>query len=183
MQILDNYYALLAKIDELCSGTMSNHAEHISCKRGCSSCCRHLTLFPVEAMAIATALARLQEDKMKAIRERIGAAEASDRCPLLCEDICLLYEARPVICRTHGLPLLLERNEAKEVDCCPLNFKDVGSLPGSAIIDLERLNTLLTAINANFLANISFKWEMQERITMAEALLLDIGEIIPPALL
>ena len=63
----------------------------------------------------------------------------------------------------------------RTVDFCPLNFQGIGSLPGSAVIDLDRLNTTLTAVNALFVAEFSRpSFSESRRLTIAEALLLDL---------
>ncbi len=175
MQLLVNYYALLDKVDDLCRKTIDKHRKDISCRPGCAACCRHLTIFPVEGFALAESLAELSPGEIESIRNQARSSAPSDSCPLLADDRCLLYEARPIICRTHGLPILFSSGEQQQVDCCPLNFQGVESLPGDAVIDLERVNSLLTAINGHFLANAANYITVPERLTIAEALLLEIS--------
>jgi uncharacterized protein len=164
---LENYLALVQRVDDLCSATHSQFEEEISCRPGCDACCRHLSICAVEAAAITEALSALPAPAAAEIREAARAAMLKDRCPLLHNGLCRLYEARPIICRTHGLPLLISREGERGVDFCPENFKGVESIPGSAIIDLERLNSVLTAVNALFLQS----HPGGERLTIAEALL------------
>jgi Fe-S-cluster containining protein len=165
MQGLENYRALLARVDELCGQTVSRFESHISCRPGCDACCRHLSLFAVEAAALKAALELLPPQEAELIREK-GLTAPPDRCPLLHDGLCLLYQARPIICRTHGLPLLVSREGQSGVDFCPENFQGVETIPGSAIIHLDRLNEMLAAINALFLRS----FPGPERIAMAEAL-------------
>jgi len=75
-------------------------------------------------------------------------------CPLLRDGLCVLYASRPVICRTHGLPLLLRLDGEQRVDCCLKNFKNLhlADLPGSSLLDLERLNLVLASVNYVFSA-------------------------------
>ena len=35
-----------------------------------------------------------------------------------------MYESRPIICRTHGLPLLFMNDEQWELSACELNFTE-----------------------------------------------------------
>jgi uncharacterized protein len=100
----------------------------------------------------------------------VAAHAGGERCPLLGNHRCLLYAARPIICRTHGLPIIYSEGSERKVDCCPLNLGE-GEQPlsGSAIIDLDRLNTLLVAVNALFLAHAD-ACGLPERLTIAEAL-------------
>lgn len=50
-------------------------------------------------------------------------------CPLLGEDgACLVYEHRPMICRTHGLPNIDDSGESFSDLYCTLNFSDIDPL-------------------------------------------------------
>jgi Fe-S-cluster containining protein len=169
--VLENYRQLVARIDALCQGIEGALHEHITCSEGCSSCCTAVTLFPVEAAALRAVLDSLPADQAAAIRRHVSEHADDERCPLLEHHRCLLYSARPIICRTHGLPILYSENDGQHVDCCPLNLEQCESLPGSVVIDLDRLNALLVAINALFLSQSDAPDDPPERLTIAEALL------------
>jgi len=57
------------------------------------------------------------------------------------------------------------------VGFCPKNFKGVTSFPKESLLDLEQLNTLLAAINNQFLTSIETQ-PIADRIPMSRALLL-----------
>lgn len=166
---LENYRALLARVDELCGATSAHFQTEIACRPGCDACCRHLTIFAVEAAALKAALQELPPAEAELVRQKAAQTAPDSPCPLLHEGLCLIYQARPIICRTHGLPLLITRDGEKEVDFCPENFRGLTSIPGSAVLDLDRVNAALTAINALFLQS----FPGPERIAMAEALLVE----------
>jgi Fe-S-cluster containining protein len=168
MSGLENYLSLLGRVDELCSNTAERFDSQITCRPGCDACCRHLSIFAVEAAAVKAALSALAEPDAALIRHKAGMTGAEDACPLLHDGLCLLYRARPIICRTHGLPLLITRDGTSGVDFCPENFQNLSSIPGSAVIDLDRLNAALTAINALFLQS----HPGPERMPLAQVLLL-----------
>jgi uncharacterized protein len=173
-ELLKNYRELVSRVDELCAGITAAFPEEIVCRVGCAGCCRHLTLLPVEAVTLAMALRKLPADQAERIRSMARLATPDGPCPLLANDRCLLYLPRPLICRTHGLPLLTLQGEGRRVDFCPDNFQGVKNLPGSAIIDLERLNTTLVSINALFCREFFPEGQPdRERYTIAEALLLE----------
>ncbi len=171
MERLRNYRQLVARVDELCARIEGDFREGIVCRLGCDGCCRHLSLFPVEAAALAAALAEAPAALAAEIRERTREAAEDGPCPLLKDGACLLYGARPLICRTHGLPLLGRRDGERFIDYCPENFKGMESLPASAIIDLETLNATLAAVNRLFVKESGGdEARAEERITIARSL-------------
>lgn len=103
------------------------------------------------------------------IRRHISEHADDERCPLLSHHHCLLYEARPIICRTHGLPIIYTANGEHKSDCCPLNLTETESISGSSVVDLDKLNTLLVAVNSIYLSQTE-TIETELRLTIAEAL-------------
>ena len=172
MASLDTYLQLRDKVDALCRQIESAHADAISCRAGCDRCCQALTLFPVEAYALARAVATQPEPIRERLRARAGEAADTESCPLLEGGRCLLYDDRPIICRTHGLPILLREPEGNRVDFCPLNFVGCDSLSGNSLIDLDRLNQLLAAINHDFVTRLFGPQAPADRIPIGEALAL-----------
>ena len=174
MKYLDNYRQLISKVDAFCDRVMKELSDHVACRPGCDGCCRHLSLFPVEAASIASALGEAPALALQ-IREHARLAHPDGKCPLLIEGRCALYQWRPVICRTHGLPLLVRQGDGPRIDHCPLNFQQLESLPGHLILDIEPLNTMLVSVNALFMTeNKRIFPTNTERLTIAEALLLDL---------
>lgn len=164
-----NYRNLVVRIDSLTSGIKEQLSSRITCHAGCSSCCTGITIFPVEAAALNAALESLPLEESAAIKKHVSANVESEQCPLLLDNRCLLYHARPVICRTHGFPITFSENNNQHLDCCPLNPLDCESLPGSAVIDLDRLNALLVAVNSLFLKESGLTNESWQRLTIVEA--------------
>ena len=171
-QLFRNYRLLVQKVDQFCRQAVKNHGERIVCRPGCDSCCRHLSLFPIEAFALASAFRHATPHLAASLRRQISEASPEGRCPLLLEGLCALYDARPLICRTHGLPVMMSTQGERRVDCCPHNFTGMETLPGDSVLDLDRLNEMLVAINAVFEEENDTSSGLTERITMAEALLL-----------
>jgi Fe-S-cluster containining protein len=178
--VLANYYALVDKVDGLCRQIETEFADQLACNAGCSGCCRHISLSWVEAVALATALHRLPPNEAEEIRLRAQSSRSDGPCPLLADDRCALYRDRPIICRTHGLPVLTETGAGKAIDFCPHNFKGLDSLPGTAVVDLERLNTLLDSVNRLFVSRFFEISPNEERLSIAEALLLEIDSTGDP---
>ena len=173
--LLVNYRLLLEKVDTLCRHITETFPDQIACGPGCDGCCRHLSLFPVEATNLALALAELPTAEAARIREQVAVGRDGDPCPLLADRLCLLYASRPLICRTHGLPILTGAHETQRVDFCPHNFRSLAALPGNAVINLDRLNASLCAVNSLFLTHLPpGLFSGKERLTIAEALCLPV---------
>jgi Fe-S-cluster containining protein len=174
MKNLLNYRDFVDKVNVLCRKIEAEYYEQMACRKGCDGCCLHFSLFWVEAVNLAAALEELPESRVAQIREQARTASPDGPCPLLENGACILYGVRPIICRTHGFPILTREGDKPAIDFCPRNFRGVDSLPGDAVIDLDRLNTLLAAINAHFVSEFfQGKTPARERLTIAEALLLE----------
>jgi uncharacterized protein len=95
------------------------HAKRLQCRKGCCGCCIDgLTVFEVEAEGIRRHHPELLAE---------GVPHPEGACAFL-DDVgaCRIYEQRPYVCRTQGLPLrwIEERSGGNRVelrDICPLN--------------------------------------------------------------
>jgi uncharacterized protein len=170
--LLRNSRGLLGKIDSFWAQVASACPGQLACRQGCDGCCRHLSLFWVEGAALGAALAGLPQAQVATIRRRARQAAPDGPCPLLSQGSCLLYVARPVICRTHGLPVLLANPQGqRQLDHCPENFRDMDHLPAGIVLDLEVLNTTLAAVNRLFVAEFFSGASRPERLSIADFLL------------
>ena len=147
MTLIQEYHQLIAALDAeiVCIGEM--HGATLSCGPRCSSCCLAFSVLPLEAACLREAIAALP----LASQERLGhsLAEDDDRCPLLIDKLCSIYKARPVICRTQGLPLAYvdEERQAIEVSACPLNFPDDYAFAPESLLFMDRFNGRLSELN------------------------------------
>jgi Fe-S-cluster containining protein len=75
-----------------------------------------------------------------------------ERCSLLAANgECLIYEVRPIICRSHGAPVTYREGDVTRRDVCPLNFGgDTTGLDPEDSLNLDLLNTLLALIARQF---------------------------------
>ncbi|MBU0973191.1 MAG: YkgJ family cysteine cluster protein [Proteobacteria bacterium] len=166
--LLKNYFDLLSRVDAHIQKVEKNYPGMIACKKGCDSCCRPITLFPVEAVALSAAFGQL--DKFSRELVLAGMEKNAGGCPLLINRQCLLYGARPIICRTHGYPIYFREKTENRVDFCPKNFKRVTFFPRDDLLDLEQLNVLLTTINKQFRVSIETPRPLADRIPVSNAL-------------
>lgn len=75
------------------------------CRKGCDACCRRLAAIPSLTAAEWELLRPAIESLPPSVHARIEAFEGAVRpivCPLLEDGACLVYDARPVACRTYG---------------------------------------------------------------------------------
>ena len=164
--LLNNYDDLVTRIDTHIHRVTERFESAVMCKKGCDACCKFLTLFPVEAFALSRAYDTLTRPAQARVQDEID--RNGEKCPLLIGHACMLYSARPIICRTHGLPLYMEKDGEVMVDFCPDNFRGVEALPNDALLDLDQLNTTITAVNQHFIAHINTV--LPDRIPVSEAL-------------
>lgn len=110
----DELTALYAEVDREVAGLEERHAGRLRCGRGCSGCCvDDLTVFELEAERIQAHHGALLA------RARPGPTGA---CAFLDEQgACRVYEDRPYVCRTQGLPLRWVEGEEEFRSICTLN--------------------------------------------------------------
>jgi hypothetical protein len=114
---------LHAVVDELTEPVRRAHAGRLACRAGCAGCCQDdLTVFEIEAEVI-----RRRHPELLAT----GTPRATGGCAFLDDGgLCRVYDARPYVCRTQGLPLRwLDEDEQGETfearDVCPLNLDGI----------------------------------------------------------
>lgn len=118
---LSSYYQLREQIDKRTVEISEIHNKHLNCKKGCDSCCEAISVFPLEFAAIKK---ELQLEGRKLPYRRFNKFRKS--CMFLINGACSIYNSRPIICRTQGLPLMYQNINGQdyEVSYCQLNFKD-----------------------------------------------------------
>ncbi len=173
MQALRDYQKLITEVDQLCYQIQQKYGKYITCKKGCpGNCCqRHITVFPIEAVAFARALQRLPRELVNHIRRKARKATSFGPCPLLEDGACLMYDSRAIICRTHGYPILSEYRGRQSVGFCHKNFKNLPSIPEDGVIELAPLNKTLAALNRRFVSESADRLPPADRFTVGEALL------------
>jgi Fe-S-cluster containining protein len=149
----DNYTQLLEKVEQLFAETRARHPGEFRCGAGCFGCCKAgLSVANVEAARIRSWLHDRPE-----IQERRkspgGTLGDSEYCRFLnAAGQCVIYEVRPLICRSHGMPISWNQEGTEARDCCPLNFEgiELGQLMASDVLSLDKVNTLLSLVDRNF---------------------------------
>ncbi len=145
----DQLGALSARVDAFFVRVQAAHPSAMQCRRGCSTCCqRDLRLLPVEWRRVAEAVEALPPDDRNAIRAAIdmpAQSSAADRCVLLAPDgSCRVFAARPLVCRSHGLPIRLEGHRTT----CALNFPGtLETVPEADVLDQGQLSVVAGLID------------------------------------
>ena len=141
------YRDILKRADAFFGTVVASQPQNLQCGQGCSLCCYGLfevgsgdvpviadglaSLHPARrAMIVRRARALLESTAHPDLRESSAEEKeaffdrtASVPCPALSDQgVCQIYESRPLVCRTFGLPLRNGPEYLPEV--CELNFVD-----------------------------------------------------------
>ncbi len=140
----EEYRSLVCEVDELGEKLSTEHKTHMKCKKGCDLCCMDYSVFPVEYYAIQNAL----EEQSVDFQDSVDGS-----CIFLKDHVCQIYENRPVICRTHGLPLLFMNNDQWELSACELNFTefDDEEFNTENTFPQDKFNSKLFLLNQKFI--------------------------------
>jgi Fe-S-cluster containining protein len=153
----ESYKRVLDRADAWFSDVMREQPQNLQCGRGCSLCCHGLfEIGSGDIPLLAEGLAATHPARRKAVIRRAAGIVAQSRHPNLrdCSPIekeqffdrtantpcpnlndrgeCVMYDHRPLICRTFGLPV---RNGDDYLgDVCELNFTEArkGELESAA---------------------------------------------------
>ncbi|QIA08317.1 YkgJ family cysteine cluster protein [Draconibacterium halophilum] len=142
------YKTLQNDIDELSGKLERQHKKHMKCKAGCDLCCMDYSIFPVEFYSIVKAL---QKRKNK---PNINTKNDESSCIFLNDHKCEIYAERPIICRTHGLPLLyMNEDNGWELSACELNFTefDMEDFAEENTFPQDKFNSKLFLLNKEFI--------------------------------
>lgn len=162
--LLAEYRAAVDKIDAAVSAASVHAADALACERGCDACCvEGLSVLPVEAFAI------------EASGFSAPAPHKAGMCALLDKSgACSIYAARPILCRTHGLPLKSKHSEdargaltvLDDVSMCALNFT-ARAPHARETLDADALLMLLVTVDRRFRMRVGLP-DDASRVTLAE---------------
>ena len=166
-RILDNYNRLCAYCDHFFSSMHSLYAEDMRCRRGCSACCKLHSVCALEAFVIARNKAA-QKSKKPLRKKR----ELRQKCAMLKNKGCIVYAARPVICRTHGLAISIDKRKTVRPTCA-LNFstkRNVRELPKPHVFDSAAITDNLMRLNLAFCMAAGHTALASKRFTLEQVL-------------
>lgn len=144
------YRQLCDKVDAFFARVAARHPQDLECARGCYDCCDvRLTVTGVEAAAVRAAWLTLppeRRDEVRATwREGASACAALDR-----QGRCAVYEGRPLVCRSHGVPVrMLDKRSLPVLEVCHRNFTAQGPEQADAdcVLDQSTLSAMLLLVD------------------------------------
>ncbi len=118
-----DYELFLKNLESKLAKYFERDKDKINCAKGCSSCCQNAD-FPLSFLEMKylmqgfLGLDKLTHDKVRDnIRKIIESGKKSYICPFLKDDMCSVYEYRPIICRVHGLAYMRTDGIVNLPDC------------------------------------------------------------------
>lgn len=147
---LQEYLDLVSRVDGEVKKVAELHGPRLHCKPGCCRCCTISSVLPLEAALLRQAVGGLDGWVKKVMQGQGGDSS----CPLLVDSLCAVYPSRPLICRTHGLPIAYVdyERQAIEVSACPLNFAADYDFDRQELFFIDPFNTELVSLNEGYCA-------------------------------
>jgi uncharacterized protein len=143
------YKKFISDINTQVDKYVALHRPYLRCTKGCSACCIDFNILPVEYFYIQQTL----ENEGFDVENFEPENQDDSRCVFLKNHCCSIYQVRPYICRTHGLPLISMGDEEWELSACELNFTDAEPeyLTVENCFMQDKANNELFLINKDFL--------------------------------
>ena len=160
---LELYAQLEAKVDAFFARVHEAHADAMACGKGCFDCCSdRLSITLLEAATLARAIAAMPSSARASLSEHARRADSSVCAALADDGSCMVYAARPLICRSHGVPIRYGRSvddasadkvRLPVVTACFKNFGGgtaLDALAAELILDQTTVSATLGALDAAF---------------------------------
>jgi Fe-S-cluster containining protein len=130
LESIQYYQELINKVDQLFIDIKKEYSSEINCVEKCRDCCSNVfNISIIEGFYLTKGLKTLHPEDIAKIKQNIlSVKELLQKqnnkeliaCPLLINDLCILYHYRPIICRTFGMPMMNE--QTGEIATCAKNF-------------------------------------------------------------
>ena len=150
----EKYKLLINEIDEHTAILDDMHHKHLKCKNGCALCCIDFSVFPIEFYYL------LNELKKQDVKHEPDSDLSTEICVFLRSYSCTIYNQRPIMCRTHGLPLLYANDNGEwELSACELNFTEFNfdDFTMENTLPQDKYNSKLFLLNRDFIAEFKDK--------------------------
>lgn len=148
------YKILLEEIHRHTESLEDIHRNHMKCKNGCDLCCIDFSIFPIEYHIILNEIQKGNENIEPEVKTE------SNVCAFLKNHSCTIYNHRPIMCRTHGLPLIYANDDGEfELSACELNFTefDFEDFTMENTMPQDKYNSKLFLLNKEFISEYTDK--------------------------
>ena len=143
------YIKLVDEIDRRSAILEDMHKNQMKCSNGCDLCCIDFGILPIEYHYILNKIKK--EDQLP----DLPVQSADGTCSFLKNHSCSIYKHRPIMCRTHGLPLLYANDYGEwELSVCELNFTefDFQDFTTENTFLQDKYNSKLFMLNREFIS-------------------------------
>ena len=148
---------LARRVDRDFSEIRQRRQAWMECRAGCSDCCRaRLSITRVEETFLRRHLNTLPAAQRTELARRAGD-KTREMCPALDSGgRCQIYEARPLICRSYGVPLRRRREVSlvnpPVIDVCDKNFigTSLKMLPEKDVFEQTNLEADVSEIDTEY---------------------------------
>jgi Fe-S-cluster containining protein len=145
---IEKYREVRNTIDKHVSALEKKHNKHMVCRKGCDLCCMDYSILPVEFYSV------LKDLKSRNFTPEKNNQDSENGCVFLVNHACTIYAERPMICRTHGLPLIFANDDGEfELSACELNFTsfDFDDFDMDNTFHQDKYNSMLFMVNREFI--------------------------------
>ncbi len=152
--LFKKYKNLVNEIEKNTNLLENIHKNHMKCRNGCDLCCIDFSIFPIEYHYILNEIEK--ENLIPELKEK----SKGDICAFLKNHSCTIYRHRPIMCRTHGFPLIYANdNDEYELSACELNFTefDFEDFTMENTLPQDKYNSKLFLLNREFIAEFTGK--------------------------
>ena len=175
--MIERYKEYLDFLDSKLEKMFNSQAPFIKCQRGCAYCCKEgeYPISELEYIYLMLYYNTLDDTLKDKINENISDLLNQSRkkmyeCPFLVDNICSVYPARAIICRTFGL-ISYDKSDKKRIPFCiniGLNYSDVFDKYTNKIIKKAEDGTEPVAFNIDRTFLRSNKFEKEFNIFFGE---------------
>lgn len=100
--LLDSYAINDNEMNKFLAKRSKQRNQNIACHKGCSNCCKNpmVQISNLESRGISFYISEIMDyDMQEKIKVRLLNHTTSAECPFLLNDVCSIYEFRPLACR------------------------------------------------------------------------------------